>query len=118
LLYILQVQGSSLGAYTGYSDRDIKWHSSVIGHLNDTGCWQKVKNCKYMCCETSYKNGKGIQQKQAKLAQILGTLNNNLNQFGQRNLPEKKYIKHWLSSFFSMEVEVRSSDKRGKKQLT
>jgi len=49
---------------------------------------------------------KVFNKNQGKLAQILGTLNNNLNQFGQRNLPGKKCIKHWLSSFPYMGVEV------------
>lgn len=89
MLCILQVQGSSVGTYTGYRNRDIKWYLSVIGHLNDTCCWQQEKNSKYMGCETSYENGKCIQQKQEKLVQILGTLNKNLNQFRQRNLPER-----------------------------
>jgi len=36
----------------------------------------------------SYDNGEGNQQKQAKLAQILGTLNNILNQLQSRNFLE------------------------------
>jgi len=73
-----------------------------------------VKNCKYMICETSYENGKGIQQKQEKLAQILRTLNKNLNQFRQRNLTEYKYIKHSLTSFFYMKLNCDTQTKGAK----
>jgi len=39
-------------------------------------CLQQGKNFKYLGCEISYENGKDIQQKLAKFAQILGILQN------------------------------------------
>jgi len=37
---------------------------------------QEVKNFKYLSCEICYENGKDIQQKLGKFAQILGIRNN------------------------------------------
>jgi hypothetical protein len=39
-------------------------------------CLQQGKNFKYLGCEIYYENGKDIQQKLAKFAQILGILHN------------------------------------------
>jgi len=35
---------------------------------------QRIKNCKYLCCEIFYENEKNIQQNMAKFAQIFGIL--------------------------------------------
>jgi hypothetical protein len=42
----------------------------------DNKCLQQVKDSKYLDCEISFENGKDIQQKGTKFAQILGILNN------------------------------------------
>jgi len=42
----------------------------------DNKCLQHVENFKYHGGETSYGKEKGIQQKLAKLSQVLGNLNN------------------------------------------
>jgi hypothetical protein len=44
----------------------------------DNKCLQKVQNFKYFGSEVSYENGKDIQHKLAKLAQILVITNNTL----------------------------------------
>jgi hypothetical protein len=38
----------------------------------DNKCFQHVKNFKYVGCKISYENGKDIQHKLAKFAQIFG----------------------------------------------
>ena len=42
----------------------------------DKKCLLHVNNFKYLGCEISHENGKYVQQKQAKFAQILGIVNN------------------------------------------
>ena len=46
----------------------------------DNKCLQQVINSKYLGCEISYENGKYVQQTQAKIAQILGIVNNTFKQ--------------------------------------
>ena len=45
----------------------------------DNKCLQQVKNFKYFGCEISYEDGKDIQQKLAKFAEMLGIFNITFN---------------------------------------
>jgi hypothetical protein len=57
-----------------------------------------------------------------KTRQVLSTLPTDselyttlLNPLWSRNLPEQKYIMHWLSPFFYMEAKFGPSEKKDKK---
>jgi hypothetical protein len=60
-------------------------------------CLQQGKNFKYLGCEISYENGKDIQQKLAKYAQILGILHNTFKQ----NWIQKFQIYNYKTLWFS-----------------
>ena len=74
----------------------------------DNKCLQHIKNFKFLSCEISYEYEKDILKK------ILGISNNTLNQLWSRNVQEKKYIMHCLSTFFYMELKFGPLEKRVK----
>jgi hypothetical protein len=57
-------------------------------------CLQQVRTFKYLGREISSENGKDIQQKLAKFAQILGIETTLLNQLWSRNFQEYECIMH------------------------
>jgi len=74
------VQSGATTALYNYSDSEKSETMLCLGQdqvrskiIADNKCLQ-VKNLKYLGCKISYENGKDIQQKLAKFAQMLGIL--------------------------------------------
>jgi hypothetical protein len=68
--------------------------------LVDNKCLQQVKKFKYFGCEIAYKNEEDIQQKLAKVFQILGILNNALKStLAQKFSRPTVYNAQYLLSF-------------------
>jgi hypothetical protein len=66
---------------------------------------QQARNFKYLGCRISYENWRDIKKKISKFAHIMRILHNTFNANLVQKFQQWKYIMHWPSPFFYMDVK-------------